>query len=153
MADTTRKKKIENLVNKYNISAEHAQYVICTDEDLLSLNDLRLKYDNPDIGKLPEWLSEEDLSLMIWKTIQQTKSKDPTLFEYITDEDLYQDIQIRIRKKSNKIKNFKYLKAMISKWILTITVNINRNKCYIPVSLNNTYTNDEGSSFEFSEIV
>lgn len=153
MADISREKKIENLVKKYNISNDYAQYIINTDEELLNITDLKLKYDNPNFGKLPDWLSEEELSLMIWKSIQQTKCKNTYLFESITEDDLYQDIQLRIRKKSNKIKNYQYLKAMISKWILTIIVNTNRNKCYIPVSLNDTYMDNKDNSFEYTDIL
>ena len=56
---TSKSQKIDLYSAKYNISKEEVNRILSEHEDVLTLEELKIKYDNPDIGKLPEWLSEE----------------------------------------------------------------------------------------------
>ena len=133
MADSKRIDKIKKLMDNYNISEEKANYLIYTDDLYLTIDDLKIKYDNLDMGKLPEWLSEQELYDIIWKTIKQCQNY--ILLKYATAEDLYQELQLLVRIKSNKIKSFGYLKIMLKNYLLNMVATNNSNDTYVTFDL------------------
>lgn len=113
---TSKSQKIDLYSMKYNISKEEVNRILSEHEDVLTLEELKIKYDNPDIGKLPEWLSEETLDLMIWKTVHQYWS--PLFQQRMTKEELYSEHQEYIRKKINLFENVHHVKAALVKRML-----------------------------------
>ena len=113
---TSKSQKIDLYSAKYNISKEEVNRILSEHEDVLTLEELKIKYDNPDIGKLPEWLSEETLDLMIWKTVHQYWS--PLFQQRMTKEELYSEHQEYIRKKINLFENVHHVKAALVKRML-----------------------------------
>lgn len=141
---TSKTQKIVKYSEKYNLSEERISYILNTHEDLLTLNELKIKYDNPNIGVFPEWLDFESLDSMIWKSIHQCWG--PILeIEYQDKNDLYNDLYIYLCKKSNLIKNFCYAKGMIVQRILTIIDTFKRRYKYMEGSL------DEVNDFDLNK--
>lgn len=125
---TSKSQKIDLYSAKYNISKEEVNRILSEHEDVLTLEELKIKYDNPDIGKLPEWLSEETLDLMIWKTIHQYWS--PLFQQRMTKEELYSEHQEYIRKKINLFENVHHVKAALVKRMLFLVDEYTRKGKY-----------------------
>ena len=125
---TSKSQKIDLYSAKYNISKEEVNRILSEHEDILTLEELKIKYDNPDIGKLPEWLSEETLDLMIWKTIHQYWS--PLFQQRMTKEELYSEHQEYIRKKINLFENVHHVKAALVKRMLFLVDEYTRKGKY-----------------------
>lgn len=133
MADSKKSEKIKRIMDNYGISYESAEYIVTTPEDDLTFEELKMKLDNPNIGVLPDWISEQNLSFMIKKSIRCFKPQIDYLA--ISEEDIYQDVQLFVRKKSNRLVNYNCLKAIISNRIRTYIGKEQRVKDYIPHSL------------------
>ena len=125
---TSKSQKIDLYSVKYNISKEEVNRILSEHEDVLTLEELKIKYDNPDIGKLPEWLSEETLDLMIWKTVHQYWS--PLFQQRMTKEELYSEHQEYIRKKINLFENVHHVKAALVKRMLFLVDEYTRKGKY-----------------------
>lgn len=125
---TSKSQKIDLYSAKYNISKEEVNRILSEHEDVLTLEELKIKYDNPDIGKLPEWLSEETLDLMIWKTVHQYWS--PLFQQRMTKEELYSEHQEYIRKKINLFENVHHVKAVLVKRMLFLVDEYTRKGKY-----------------------
>ena len=125
---TSKSQKIDLYSAKYNISKEEVNRILSEHEDVLTLEELKIKYDNPDIGKLPEWLSEETLDLMIWKTVHQYWS--PLFQQRMTKEELYSEHQEYIRKKRNLFENVHHVKAALVKRMLFLVDEYTRKGKY-----------------------
>ncbi len=125
---TSKSQKIDLYSAKYNISKEEVNRILSEHEDVLTLEELKIKYDNPDIGKLPEWLSEETLDLMIWKTVHQYWS--PLFQQRMTKEELYSEHQEYIRKKINLFENVHHVKAALVKRMLFLVDEYTRKGKY-----------------------
>ena len=131
---TSKSQKIDLYSAKYNISKEEVNRILSEHEDVLTLEELKIKYDNPDIGKLPEWLSEETLDLMIWKTVHQYWS--PLFQQRMTKEELYSEHQEYIRKKINLFENVHHVKAALVKRMLFLVDEYTRKGKYFLGSTN-----------------
>lgn len=146
MADLKREVKIQAMVENFNISEEYALKILKTEDEYLSINELQMKYNNPDTCKLPDWLSEEELSAIIWKSIQSRRSYLLNLYK--SEEDLFQELQLFVRLKSNKIINHKYLKALICNRLLSYVEDTQISLKYIPCNLEDnkiiSNNNEEG---------
>lgn len=71
------KKCVNTCMNKYNLSKEEALRIATTDNILLSIKELRYKYDNMNIGKsYPEWLTPEEHLRMCYATIWKKYNSD-----------------------------------------------------------------------------
>lgn len=126
----------------YNVSYEKASHIVYSSADNLTLDELKMRVDNPDIGKLPDWLSETCLSNTIWKTIHS--HRDFYALSLYTDEDLYQELQLFVRIKSNHIVNYPCLKAMLSNYIKNILADSKVYFNYFPTSLDLPLFDDSG---------
>lgn len=56
---TSKKQKIEMYSKKYNKTEEEVYRILTEHEDLLTLDELKIRYDDEHIGELPQWLVEE----------------------------------------------------------------------------------------------
>lgn len=127
---TSKSQKIELYSKKYNIPEEEVNRILSEHEDLLTIDELKIKYDNPNIGKLPEWLTEESLELIIWKTIHQYWS--PVFDNHWTKEELYMEHQEYIRKKIGLFQNHNHIKgALVNRMITLAQEQTKRNKYFI----------------------
>lgn len=140
---TSKTQKIEMYSEKYSLPKAEIKRILSEHEDLLTLEELKIKYDNPNIGVLPEWLSEEELDKMIWKTIHECWNDMFAI--QTTKEDMYMHLQEYVRKKINLYKNHAYLKGSLVLRIRSL-IDINKRRSdYFTYSLDEVYT-DENSS-------
>lgn len=148
MSDSKRVVKIQKIVDKYNIDEVKASYIVNSDEEYLNIDELKIKLDNPDMGKLPDWLTDGALDKMIWNAIYT--HRNPILSLYKTEEDLYQELQLYVRKKSNKFENFKHLKALLWNYMHNEVHLYSRQRYdHFPISLNQPLVNgNNGDEFE-----
>lgn len=80
------KKCIANCMSKYNLSREEATKIATTDNILLSINELRYKYDNMEIGKnYPDWITPEEHLKMCYATVWKKFNKDYFWFNDCND--------------------------------------------------------------------
>lgn len=56
---TSKTQKIEMYGEKYNKTQEEMYRILTEHEALLTLDELKIKYDNENIGQLPQWLIDE----------------------------------------------------------------------------------------------
>lgn len=115
---TSKTQKVDMYSEKYGLSKEEVNRILSEHEDVLTIEELKIKYDNPNIGVLPEWLTEESLDLMIWKTIHQYWS--PIFEQRLTKEELYSEHQEYIRKKIALFENHNHIKGALVKRMITL---------------------------------
>ena len=140
---TSKTQKIELYSKKYNKTKEEINRILSEHEDMLTFEELKIKYDNPNIGKLPDWLDEESLHLMIWKTIHTNWNE--LLASNTTKEDLYMECQEYVRKKIALFENFNHLKASLVLRIRTVCDEYARRAKYFIGSLDETYETSDCS--------
>ena len=51
---TSKKQKTKMYAEKYNMEEEEVNRILSEYEDLLTLDELKIRYDNPNIGILPD---------------------------------------------------------------------------------------------------
>lgn len=115
---TSKSQKVDMYSEKYGLSAEEVNRILSEHEDVLTFEELKIKYDNPNIGVLPEWLTEESLDLMIWKTIHDYWS--PIFEQKLTKQELYNEHQEYIRKKIGLFENHNHIKSALIKRMITL---------------------------------
>lgn len=152
-AYTSPSEKIEKYSVKYGKSKEEIHRILTENEALLTLDELKIKYDDPNLGILPDWLSEEDFDLMIWKSIH-------TLFDqkysyWTTKEDLHSDLYIFLKERMKLYKNKAYLKTAAMnrlRWLLK--QQILRSQYYdIELDAQVCTSDDNTSRTTYSEVI
>lgn len=145
---TSKSQKIDLYSKKYNRPKEEIDRILSSHEDLLTFEELKIKYDNPNIGVLPDWLTEKELDLMIWKTIHENWNE--LFMNHTTKEDLYMECQEYIRKKIALYDNHNHLKASLTLRMRTLMNEYTRKGKYFLGSLDETYNNQDGqTSYKF----
>lgn len=56
---TSKSQKVEMYSKKYNKTEDEVFRILSEHESLLTLDELKIKYDDPEIGKLPKWLLDD----------------------------------------------------------------------------------------------
>lgn len=87
---TSKSQKVEMYSKKYNKPREEVFRILTEHEALLSLDELKIKYDNPNIGKLPQWLVDEGGYDALAKYIENgiRKKYDIKYSTWVSKEDL-----------------------------------------------------------------
>ena len=139
---TSPSQKVNIYSEKYNLSTEEVKRILNTDDTQLCLEELKIKYDNPDIDKLPKWLTEVELENIIWCSIYKYYKSSP--FEQdamiYSQNDLFNDVYLQIRYKLAQIPNFKYLKVSVINTINNILHTRHLHSSYFPKSLDDDIT-------------
>lgn len=107
------------------LSREEAEKLIpYGQEDYLTIEQLRIKFDNPDLGKkYPEWLQKEDHMKMCFKTAKDVwNSRDFGWF--CTPEELATKLYIWSSIRLNKFNSYPHLKT----GLMNATKNILRDE-------------------------
>ena len=68
---TSPKEKVENYSIKFNLPKEEVKRILSTQDAELTKEELKVKYNNENIGKIPYWISEEELCKIISKTARR----------------------------------------------------------------------------------
>lgn len=125
----TSKDRIQTCVEKYGLPLEEAERIVKTEDVLLDINELRLKYDNPDMGKkYPDWLTPEEHLKMCYKTAGE--SFNQMWSTICTVEELASMMFIQSSVKLNTYNSFKHLKVGLVKIGMTIFRNTMRRNAY-----------------------
>ena len=141
---TSRSQKIEIYSEKYDLSKEEVKRILTEHEDLLTFEELKIRYDNPDLGKLPNWLEEEALFKMIWKTIKDYWSE---LFaQRLTMEELFSELYEYILKKVYMYENFNHLKVALVNRMKSLAQEYTRRGKYFIGSTDETYDSNNSNS-------
>lgn len=88
------KKCVKNCIIKYGLSQEDATRIATTDNILLSIEDLRYKYDDMQIGtSYPDWITPEEHLKMCYATVCKKYYGDDTLTkDFYSIEDVAMDL-------------------------------------------------------------
>ena len=101
--------KIKQYSVKYGITEKYAKYIMTEHEDLLTFDELKIKYDCPTLGKLPDWLGQtiDEKNEALHTTIIRAVNKKYTtsLNLWTSKEDLYMYLQELIRKRIHRISS------------------------------------------------
>ena len=92
---TSPAEKIEKYSIKYNLGKEEVTRIIKSDDCLLSIDELKIKYDNENLGLLPEWLTEDDLINLINKVININYNS--IYKSWISREDLFSELYLQAK--------------------------------------------------------
>lgn len=66
------KQKIENCMNTWGVNEEYATRIFKESEDLLTFEELKMKYNNPNLGVVyPDWLSPVDHLKICYQTAKE----------------------------------------------------------------------------------
>lgn len=84
-------KCVDRCVSKYGLSEDEARRIVTTDNILLSVEELRYKYDDMKIGtEYPEWITPEEHMKMCYATVWKRYNTD--FFWYNSCEDIAYDL-------------------------------------------------------------
>lgn len=124
---TSPAQKIEMYSKKYNLPREEVNWILKEDECMLSIEQLKIKYDNQDMGILPDWLHEEyeqrftAMEEVIDSAIIVNYYKpDFKFYTWITLEELHSYFIEWCYKNIHRIKNKTMLKASIINRMITL---------------------------------
>ena len=125
----TNAEKIYTCVSNYGLDEEEAKRIITEDDCVLSIEELRIKYNNPELGKsYPEWLTPTDHYKMCCTTVRQVYNAN--YVDICTAEELASMLFIKTSLKLNQIKNHNMLKDYIVKQSINIYRDAKRRKNY-----------------------
>ena len=68
---TSPREKVEKYSIKFNLPKEEVKRILSTSDSDLTKQEMLVKYNNENIGKLPDWITEEELCKMISKTTRR----------------------------------------------------------------------------------
>lgn len=140
-------------MEKYNLSREEAERIITTTNSELSIEDLRYKYDNMELGKsFPEWITPENLLSMCYKAVGTICNSN--YYWYYGPDEIALDLYIWAVIRLNKYDNFKVLKKALHDQCKTIIRDINRKEVIniSSISMSNFEKPDEGDIALLSEV-
>ena len=121
--------KINTCINKYGLSEDEAIRIIKSDDVILTIEELRIKYDYPELGiKYPDWLTPLEHRKMCSTTVRNMFNAN--FAKFTTPEDMAGDLYILTVVKLNQMKNHNMLKDFIVKQALNMYRNYNVRQNY-----------------------
>lgn len=148
----TEKDRICTCIEKYGLSEKEATEIVKEDDMVLSVDDLRKKYDNPDLGKnYPEWLTPIDHYKICCATVRQMYNGN--FAKICTPEELASNLYIMTSIKLNTYKNHKHLKAAIVTSAMRICRDSMRRQKYWSGQSLDSKVNEESSQTIYEKVV
>lgn len=118
----TEKDRIETCINKYGLSEEEATRIVKESDDLLNIEELRMKYDYPELGiKYPEWLTPIEHYKMCCATVKSMYNSNYA--SICTPEEMASILYVKSSVKLKQIHTFQHLKV----GLVTIAMNLYRD--------------------------
>lgn len=94
---TSPKEKVEKYSIKYNLPKEEVKRILSTQDADLTKNELIIKYNNENIGKIPDWITEEELYKIISKTAGDMYRKHYRFFvNWIQPQELFNELYLYV---------------------------------------------------------
>lgn len=112
------KEFVEKCEQKYGLAEDDALRIVKADVNDLTLDELRIRYDNPDIGRdLPKWITSENLLNMCYKTAYEiigvaVNRRGSNDMGYIVP-DVAHSLYVYALYKMNRFDNFGILKKAL----------------------------------------
>lgn len=121
--------KINTCIEKYGLDRDEAVRIIKSDDVILTIEELRIKYDYPELGiKYPDWLTPLEHRKMCSTTVRQMFNQN--FAKFTTPEDMAGDLYVLTVVKLNQMKNHRMLKDFIVKQALNMYRNYNVRQKY-----------------------
>lgn len=118
----TEKDRISTCINKYGLSEEEATRIVKESDDLLNIEELRMKYDYPELGiKYPEWLTPIEHYKMCCATVKSMYNSNYA--SICTPEEMASILYVKSSVKLKQIHTFQHLKV----GLVTIAMNLYRD--------------------------
>lgn len=105
---TSKSDKVKMYSQKYGKTSEEVHRILTEDDCMLTIEELKIKYDNLDLCKWPDWLDPNQFDLIIYNTVHQMY--DYRYSWWISEEDLHQDLWLWLRlriKQYNSLRSYK----------------------------------------------
>ena len=123
------KKEVQRCIEKYNLSEEEATRIIKAKNSDLSIQELRYKYDNLNLGKaFPDWITPENLLSMCYGTVGAICNK--AYYWYYSADELAIDLFIWANIKMARFDNHRILKKALYDQCKTIIRDINSKEAH-----------------------
>ena len=118
----TEKDRINTCINKYGLSEEEATRIVKECDDLLNIEELRMKYDYPELGiEYPEWLTPIEHYKMCCATVKTMYNG--SYASICTPEEMASILYVKSSVKLKQIHTFQHLKV----GLVTIAMNLYRD--------------------------
>lgn len=118
----TEKDRISTCINKYGLDEEEATRIVKESDDLLNIDELRMKYDYPELGiKYPEWLTPIEHYKMCCATVKSMYNSNYA--SICTPEEMASILYVKSSVKLKQIHTFQHLKV----GLVTIAMNLYRD--------------------------
>ena len=118
----TEKDRINTCINKYGLSEEEATRIVKECDDLLNIEELRMKYDYPELGiEYPEWLTPIEHYKMCCATVKTMYNG--SYANICTPEEMASILYVKSSVKLKQIHTFSHLKV----GLVTIAMNLYRD--------------------------
>lgn len=138
--------KLAKIYNKtpeeiYNLRKQH--------DCMLTVEELKIKYNNPNMEQLPDWITEPELQELITKCINSFCKKYKDWFDkYLDKEDVFIELYLFARKKIHTWKNKAMACTSLKNQLHSIIYFAGRNDNMFHIKLEqkvNTTEEDEGT--------
>lgn len=144
---TAPAQKIEEYSVKYGVTKERMKYILSEgNEPLLTFNELKIKYDCPTLGRLPEWLGytidERNAVIHDIATRAVNKKYTSSLDTWTTREDMYMFLQEYLRKRIHKMHSRGEMYVTCINALNAAIVRHNMECIYIPERLERKATRE-----------
>lgn len=142
---TSKSQKVEMYSKKYNLSEKEVYRILSESEVNLSLEELKIKYDDMEIGKLPQWLVDEGGYEKLEEYIDKgVRTKFNYRFEYWTTvEELKSDAWEFILKRIHKYNSGAHIITAVKNRVVTLGYYESRRQRVHPVSLQDPSNNKD----------
>ena len=118
----TEKDRINTCINKYGLSEEEATRIVKECDDLLNIEEFRMKYDYPELGiEYPEWLTPIEHYKMCCATVKTMYNG--SYASICTPEEMASILYVKSSVKLKQIHTFQHLKV----GLVTIAMNLYRD--------------------------
>ena len=106
------KKCVKNCMDKYNLDKEEALRIATTDNILLNINELRMKYNNDKIGTdYPSWITPIEHLKMCYATVWRKYNND--FFWYNSVDDVAYDLFVYSSIRINTYRDEYHLNGLL----------------------------------------
>lgn len=148
----TEKDRIKTCIEKYGYSEEEATRIVKENNYQLNIDELRAKFDYPELGKkYPEWLDPVDHYKMCCTTVRQMYNSN--FARICTTEELAHTLFVNSTLKLNTLNTHQHLKSALVTMAMTICRDgMRRQKYWSDSSLDDSF-DENGNLTNYERIV
>lgn len=102
---TSKSDKVKMYSEKYGKTKEEVYRILTEDDCMLTLDELKIKYDDEYLEIWPDWIDPSQYDLIIWNSVHQMY--DYRYSWWISEEDLHQDLWLWLRFRINQFNSLR----------------------------------------------